>query len=570
MSKAQPSASARSNARLSRYTACLPCRKHKLRCDAAKPVCGTCVKISAHASCKYDVAPPKSKTKALQEKIKELECAVEKVLIETRTAAREPNRHTYHVPTEIRALGPSKDPHGLIALLYGGNTAETRELFVEGKDLPRCVRNHLLEIFHPHWPQCAIDLYLPRFLNSLDLPYGQGPHPALLNVMYLLACHFSPSLSRHEPVFLRRVQEALSRSLQEGDRLSDFVLTSSLLSRYFAAKARMLEAHLMASTAMRFAMACGLHQISSRVWEPAEATGLIVSIPSGTLSLVPSTSMDAHTWLLPPPRDTIELGERINIFWCAFVVDRAVCIGGRLPFSIRDEEISTVWPMPIEQFVTVYALDMYLEEDPFSNWQENPDGMRLKGLALLSRASSSLDGLESDDERNDAFDMVDRAITKYAGSLPPVPPLAANRGARDETVHNPFDSSTAFIYTVAYAATIALHRARADTHPGSRLACLLAAGKAVEVIRWLDGVELNSYHAFMGIMWSDLARYLAYEHERRTAALDEDGAAMLKNDLENVQRIRRRFSETFPVFTPGGVKQSTNRGQILSAFSSQY
>lgn len=44
MPKATPTASAANRPALRRNQACRPCRKRKLKCDAARPHCGTCVK----------------------------------------------------------------------------------------------------------------------------------------------------------------------------------------------------------------------------------------------------------------------------------------------------------------------------------------------------------------------------------------------------------------------------------------------------------------------------------------------------------------------------------------------
>ncbi|KLO15342.1 hypothetical protein SCHPADRAFT_902493 [Schizopora paradoxa] len=58
---------------LQRGSACLSCRKRKMKCDATKPVCRQCVKANRADECEYDDGRQKSRTQILQEKIAKLE-----------------------------------------------------------------------------------------------------------------------------------------------------------------------------------------------------------------------------------------------------------------------------------------------------------------------------------------------------------------------------------------------------------------------------------------------------------------------------------------------------------------
>ncbi|KAL5490690.1 hypothetical protein ACEPAI_5524 [Sanghuangporus weigelae] len=58
---------------LQRGSACLSCRKRKMKCDATKPVCRQCVKANRADECDYDDGRQKSRTQILQEKIAKLE-----------------------------------------------------------------------------------------------------------------------------------------------------------------------------------------------------------------------------------------------------------------------------------------------------------------------------------------------------------------------------------------------------------------------------------------------------------------------------------------------------------------
>lgn len=65
---------------------------------------------------------------------------------------------------------------------------------------------------------------------------------------------------------------------------------------------------------MRFAIACGLHNISD-----------------------PEESMQQFSGLLHPPKDKVELFERVNLWWAVYQLDRGAAVGGGLPRSIADE-----------------------------------------------------------------------------------------------------------------------------------------------------------------------------------------------------------------------------------------
>lgn len=58
---------------LQRGSACLSCRKRKMRCDGQRPICGGCARANRSADCEYDDGKTKTRTQLLQEKIHRLE-----------------------------------------------------------------------------------------------------------------------------------------------------------------------------------------------------------------------------------------------------------------------------------------------------------------------------------------------------------------------------------------------------------------------------------------------------------------------------------------------------------------
>lgn len=201
-----------------------------------------------------------------------------------------------------------------------------------------------LDIFLLHSKQCLFDIHIDRFIARLNSvvhfpqvqqhhshsrgrvqysaasPTSSPPHPALMNAIYLLACHFAPQgtlatllinipqsksasssvtstpssssssspsakskdASPYESHFLARALRGISASLEHADRLVDAVRASALLAVYFFAKARLLEGYYHASSAARLAVALGLHQIAGE----GRVSGVGVSPPATVSELL--------------------------------------------------------------------------------------------------------------------------------------------------------------------------------------------------------------------------------------------------------------------------------------------
>lgn len=79
-----------------------------------------------------------------------------------------------------------------------------------------------------------------------------------------------------------------------------------LLAQYYLFKGRVLEGCFHSSSAARFAVTMGFHQLNSRVIQQVPPTSQYRSV------------MGMKRW---QPADAIELGEAINVWWYVFQVD---------------------------------------------------------------------------------------------------------------------------------------------------------------------------------------------------------------------------------------------------------
>ncbi|KDQ16371.1 hypothetical protein BOTBODRAFT_261616 [Botryobasidium botryosum FD-172 SS1] len=244
--------------------------------------------------------------------------------------------------------GASNLPDGCTSIRWGEDPVTVCRWWERPK-LPQCYRYHLINIFLPHRLQCSMNIHVPRFLARIDLPSSDpgAVHPALINAMCLIACGLlapeplAAPLAALEAQFIKETRFHLPLSLALADRLIDFLMASCLLGWYYAGKGRLTEAHLALASASRFAAGCGLHQISSRSVEALEAQR-----DRGSRSL------------LGPPADSLELAERINAFWMAFLIDRTISMGTNWPAAFSDEEIETVLPACYSKFESDSTADL--------------------------------------------------------------------------------------------------------------------------------------------------------------------------------------------------------------------
>jgi hypothetical protein len=160
-----------------------------------------------------------------------------------------------------------------------------------------------------------------------------------MNAIYLLASYFSQLkwASDLEQKLLAQAVHDITVALDQSDRLVDIVQASSLLAVYLYANNRILEGYSRAYSAAKLAVNLGLHQITSDF----HAHQTYKSGPLGQMSAT----------VLPPPRDLLELRDRISVFWQAFMVDRCWSVANGLPVALPHGNriqfrINTPWPRP--------------------------------------------------------------------------------------------------------------------------------------------------------------------------------------------------------------------------------
>ena len=212
--------------------------------------------------------------------------------------------------------------------------------------------------FIPHAHQVGFSLNTKRLLSGLsDTSELSRPHPALLNAI----CLWSVALSRtsgngvqtdiqtQEHHFLDGV---VANSYDLFDSTDPFkrvqaIQTEILLAQYFFCCGHPLPGWRHANGAVSFAVMSKLHRIRS---SESPSPNISLSAISGPLST-------GSPFDLAEPRDMIEEGERINVFWSVFNVDRCWMVATRMPTGLESVDLAnqtdTPWPLEAEDYEKV-------------------------------------------------------------------------------------------------------------------------------------------------------------------------------------------------------------------------
>ncbi|KDQ21633.1 hypothetical protein BOTBODRAFT_26065 [Botryobasidium botryosum FD-172 SS1] len=508
--------------RARRGDACTTCRKRKIKCDSKRPICNRCVASGASEDCQYEVAPAKSSMRWLHARVNELEMQVARTqhsegftVLDIAFAHSNPSLPYMKHPAAPKPNGwPEKISAGIPLSL--GDPLESWVLYNE---IPHTIRDGLVPIFLSHRWNCAFEFSLPQLKRTLKLNPA-SVHPAYLNAICLHAClHSRDSLRRLEPVFLSRTRRALAQSLIDTDGLLDFIRASALLGMYFYYTGRTTVGHHYIAGALRFALACGLHEITS------------LETPS------------RHQALLEPANNLVELGDRINLFWMLYANDRAGSIICRLPVAMPDKFAQTMWPYPSAYYEMNYTGDesqapLALSPDT-RNLEKNHCSHRAKAFFLLSMAyelasrARALPDNELPDSLLYDIEFAGTQIVKFGRNLPALSELYLSAECVDETVF----PVNAMAIASHHSAAITLYSLIADRDLTSRQRCLDSARIIVEVLTTVNALSLPcvpSLRTALTISWRSAFNVLS-----REVKLQFPDADAIRFDLDRLLEAMR-------------------------------
>jgi len=278
---------------------------------------------------------------------------------------------------------------------------------------------------------------------------------------------------------------------------------------------------------MSLAIACGLHTIES-------------------LDLNAQTT----TSLLGPAKDVIELGDRINMFWMLFSVDRVASILlGAVPRGPVDEKITTIWPCPSEYYQDGRALlqhygtvkSLYnLKLNSIWDLSDNPTSLRTKGYAMLYHASTLVaqSKIHGSPSRTNEIRIASHSISNFAHSL------SACQYIQFETID--VDGAKSALITAsaaAHAAVVQINGIFAQTDPDAlrrqRNACKNSVLAAKEMAKLGD----QYFPLLFCVTLAPTYHFLISEVERQD---DERDKEHIRADINILLRTLERLKKCMP------------------------
>ncbi|KIY62449.1 hypothetical protein CYLTODRAFT_438894 [Cylindrobasidium torrendii FP15055 ss-10] len=515
---------------LRRNQACRSCRKRKLKCDAQRPHCSTCVRqwqalISVPApvgyahppepQCSYDPVDGLTLAPEIEplEKIRQLEAQITSLksqLFEqqarptSRNASAGPSSQTSPSPilprplldkggialphmsimsvlkSEEHAASPSTtdspDSNGSSASSNGKKPDHFMELLFSGwnPDLPDPVTlNHYIDVFFRCDPCGSRVLHKPSFLSAMLLsPRDPGfPHSAILHAICTAASRWSPQNVTVLP---------------DGSRRDQF-------AEFHASKARQYIDRTMATGEDIFSVlqACILlswyfYQEGRwvEVWifagfQTRVAVPLRLNYP-GTFSTHGNSSPGAY---LAPPKDLRDLESRRRTWWMTIVFDRIASVGGWI-HAVDERDLGTELPLRNEDFESQVGVPSNPQDLSSPNiFTKHPAQytdsflLLIKAVMLFGRVTDynvrgNLRAATAPPKHTnpftlDGFEALDKLVSHdFLESIPYI--YKTNKGVTDAVGGSTLDTDLYMVHIVPHAAAITLHNPYLDfTDPQS-------------------------------------------------------------------------------------------------------
>ncbi|KAF5375241.1 hypothetical protein D9758_000188 [Tetrapyrgos nigripes] len=551
------SSSTPSRPALRRNQACRSCRRRKLKCDAARPHCGTCVKtwhaiISVPApvgyahptepQCSYDpvegltLAPdadPVERIRQLEEQIANLKTQlndqqagaspsnsqsqaegsnksrsisprpsseVKGISLPRAALVLDPQFRNDSSSPELRPVTSAKDPF-MELLFIGWNT-----------DLPDpATMNHYIDVFFRCDPCGSRVLHKSSFLASMLLsPRDPGfPHSAILHAICASASRWtsqnvvvSADGTRRDSFaefHAGKTRQYIDKTMASGEDIFSVMQACIILSWYFYQEGRWVEVWIFAG-------------FQTRVSVP-----LRLNYP-GTFSTHGNNSPGAY---LAPPKDLRDLESRRRSWWMTILFDRIASVGGWI-HAVDERDLGTELPLRNEDFESEIPIpsnpqdlatpDVFIRHPP-----QYTDSfiLLIKAIMLFGRVTDfnvrgSLRAPTAPSKNQNPFFLegfreLDQLVFEdFLGELPHI--YKTNNGITDAPDGGSLDTDLYMVHIIPHAATITLHNPYIDFNDPNCTStqrcvhsarCILAAYYMLSA----TSLDITRLHPFVTICW---------------------------------------------------------------------
>lgn len=389
---------------------------------------------------------------------------------------------------------------------------------------------------------------------------------ALFNSMLLLAAYFAkdPDLKALESRFLGRTKWEIETNIErahgsfEGRRGYNALYhlqAMFLLGQYFYLCGRMLEGYVHMAQAVQFAVTLGIHRLDSRI------------LGRYTTAARFRAAFGRERWR---PRDPVELGEAINLWWVCALRDLAGAVLNGLPPSVAPDEISTVWPVPLSDFENAGELsdDNYSVAsllDPKLSYmiadasQGSVFCILCKGCIIMYTAgrldTERMSGSQVTEDWWKRFEECNRTIERFMGTVPPV---YAGRNIDEiaflATIHTAVDCGTVQLHSpwIGYELLVGDQTDSRDLWSMSSFSgpsytrCVDACRNIALATTHIEHLDLTYIHMFIGVTWVCAAEFLA----RYIPLLRRGGHTEQAGGMEQQMMIMERAMEKLLVIYP--------------------
>ncbi|KAI1796900.1 hypothetical protein LXA43DRAFT_985034 [Ganoderma leucocontextum] len=554
-----------SSKRAPRGSACLNCRRRKMRCDGTRPICGQCTRANREADCEYTDGPGPSPTQMLEDQIARLESRIRE-LEHPELVAPSVTLNPAGVPMQPQSPGGSTNRALLSRLVIpeplffampstAGHLLSQDPLVEPPQDLVRT----LVNTFVPHSSSLSFFLHLPRFIQAMQLSSGDPRRaqlsPALLNAVFLWGAHVSTSntIRSYEPAFLDRATAALSSALRDSHyNVMHLIQAEVLVANYFFSMSRFLEGRYHCSAAVALALSCRLTKVRSL----GDGPPLHGHAPAAHIEPMRNQHM-------PPPRDPIEEGERIRGFWYVYALDKswAVALGSPSHFNgvaQSGTHIDTPWPLEMAQFeaggmpaefrssLTVLNFLSGATLLPASS-HDSQLSLRAKAATLFERATHLASQWATATDRNEFYARyvaLDGLIDRFTVALPPL-----DRAGNADTA-----MTSLVTHTLARAATIQLRSSFKDYDRLNDRKDLAAAQTAASLLENFNALPV-CVDPILAILWTAVCRVFIAHMSVPThaqAAAGPSSAPTTQREAvrtlhDRVLAVMNRFRDTSPL-----------------------
>ncbi|KAI9571069.1 hypothetical protein HD554DRAFT_2169443 [Boletus coccyginus] len=396
---------------LQRGKACLSCRRRKMKCDGARPVCTPCLRGERVEDCEYTDGQRRPRTLTLEEDIARLRARVQELENPAGAAppvelhapyasapspgmtrstsyphaqARTPAPGSYQHPGSM-GQGPSHEPPS-------GGAADPRRLELETDAHAR----RALSVIAPYTAELGF------FLN-LDRLRARGTHvlPALQSALTLWSVHITSTSGPNHAQAIEQTQTLTSNLLSQAqtqfasalttvDAEPDPVIflhviqTAVLLAYYMQLTGQMIGASYYECGTWAFATVLKLHQ------SPHLSVGAGGSA-HGNANVCAFGSAFAGSANLAPALDGIEAEERVRAFWAVYALGQwFIAVGQRpcQPLAIVGNTMTVPWPDCGRTNGAKNVIQHFLNDPNHDFVKDGPLAMHAKASVLLGEAAA--------------------------------------------------------------------------------------------------------------------------------------------------------------------------------------